>query len=149
MHWIETRDETMDQRRNVLIIQGHPDPSETHLCHALADQYASGAREAGFNFRALSIATLGFPILRNKQEFDATPLPLERARDAIRLADHIVLFFPLWLGTMPALMKAFFEQLLRPVWPSHFATRDFRPGCFPDVRRMSLSRWECRPGSTA
>ena len=27
---------------------------------------------------------------------------------------HLVLFFPLWLGDMPALVKAFLEQVLRP-----------------------------------
>jgi putative NADPH-quinone reductase len=29
-------------------------------------------------------------------------------------AEHIVLFFPLWLGDMPALLKAFLEQVARP-----------------------------------
>jgi len=29
-------------------------------------------------------------------------------------ADHVVILFPLWLGSMPALLKAFFEQVLRP-----------------------------------
>jgi putative NADPH-quinone reductase len=34
--------------------------------------------------------------------------------DAIVAADHLVLVFPLWLGTMPALVKAFLEQVMRP-----------------------------------
>ena len=29
-------------------------------------------------------------------------------------AEHIVFVFPLWLGTMPALVKAFLEQVMRP-----------------------------------
>jgi putative NADPH-quinone reductase len=114
---IETgRRKTMGQQKTVLIIQGHPDPSATHLCHALADQYAAGARESGFEVRELSIAAIDFPILRSKREFDASPLPaaLKPAHEAITAADHIVLVFPLWLGSIPALMKAFFEQLFRP-----------------------------------
>jgi putative NADPH-quinone reductase len=34
--------------------------------------------------------------------------------DTIVAADHLVLVFPLWLGTMPALVKAFLEQVMRP-----------------------------------
>ena len=29
-------------------------------------------------------------------------------------AEHIVFVFPLWLGTMPAMLKAFLEQVMRP-----------------------------------
>jgi putative NADPH-quinone reductase len=42
----------------------------------------------------------------------------------ISWADHLVILFPLWLGTMPALMKAFLEQVLRP----GFATSRIVPG---------------------
>jgi putative NADPH-quinone reductase len=34
--------------------------------------------------------------------------------EAIVWAEHIVFVFPLWLGTMPALLKAFLEQVMRP-----------------------------------
>jgi putative NADPH-quinone reductase len=36
------------------------------------------------------------------------------AQDAIRWAEHLVIFYPLWLGTMSAALKAFLEQVLRP-----------------------------------
>ena len=39
---------------------------------------------------------------------------LREAQEAIRWAEHLVIVFPIWLGTMPALLKAFFEQVLRP-----------------------------------
>jgi putative NADPH-quinone reductase len=42
------------------------------------------------------------------------PESLVPARDAILTATHIVIVFPLWLGTMPALLKAFLEQVMRP-----------------------------------
>jgi putative NADPH-quinone reductase len=50
------------------------------------------------------------------EEFDSGTLPaaLKPAADAIVGADHIVLVFPLWLGTVPALAKAFLEQVMRP-----------------------------------
>ena len=36
------------------------------------------------------------------------------AQASIAWADHLVFLYPLWLGDMPALLKAFFEQVMRP-----------------------------------
>lgn len=102
--------------RRILIIVGHPDGSPKRLCRALADAYAEGARSAGHEVRLLDIATLDFPILRTIEEFTERPLPvtLEDAAQAIKDTEHLVFVFPLWLGTMPALLKAFLEQVMRP-----------------------------------
>jgi putative NADPH-quinone reductase len=35
-------------------------------------------------------------------------------RLCIRWAQHLVIVIPLWIGTMPALLKGFFEQTVRP-----------------------------------
>ena len=40
--------------------------------------------------------------------------PVEAAQRDIAWAEHLAIFFPLWLGDMPALLKGFFEQVLRP-----------------------------------
>jgi putative NADPH-quinone reductase len=37
--------------KRIVIIQGHPDPAGGHLCHALADAYAAGARGQGTAWR--------------------------------------------------------------------------------------------------
>ncbi|MGH8068466.1 MAG: NAD(P)H-dependent oxidoreductase [Candidatus Entotheonellia bacterium] len=34
---------------------------------------------------------------------------MRQAQQTIGWADHLVIFYPLWLGTMPALLKAFLE----------------------------------------
>jgi putative NADPH-quinone reductase len=39
---------------------------------------------------------------------------LRQAQDDISWAQHLVIFFPLWLGDMPALFKGFLEQVARP-----------------------------------
>lgn len=102
--------------QRVAIIQGHPDPGGGHLCHALADAYAQGAATAGHEVALIELARLDFPLLRTQQEFERGQLPemLAPARDAIVAARHVVLVFPLWHGTMPALVKAFLEQVMRP-----------------------------------
>ncbi|MEW9612869.1 NAD(P)H-dependent oxidoreductase [Shinella sp. S4-D37] len=102
--------------RRILIIVGHPDPGPERFCRALAASYADGARSAGHEVWLIDIATLDFPLLQTTEEFKRRPVPvmLEEAAQAIRDAEHIVFVFPLWLGTMPALLKAFFEQVMRP-----------------------------------
>ncbi|RME65546.1 MAG: flavodoxin family protein, partial [Alphaproteobacteria bacterium] len=101
--------------RRILILQGHPDHEANHFCHALGNAYAAGAREAGHSIRQITVAQIDFPILRNQAEFSG-PVPdmIKACQDDVEWADHLVIVYPLWLGTMPALLKAFFEQLLRP-----------------------------------
>ena len=59
-------------RKRILLIQGHPDTSHDHLCHRLADAYASGATEAGHFLRRTDVASLDFPLLRS-QDFRSSP----------------------------------------------------------------------------
>lgn len=102
--------------QRIFLIQGHPDASHPHLCHALAEAYAASACEAGHLVRNINVARLDFPLLRSQQEWQdgALPAGLQQAQEDIRWAEHIVLFFPLWLGDMPALLKGFLEQIARP-----------------------------------
>lgn len=102
--------------KTILVIQGHPDPAGGHLCHALADAYAQGAEGAGHRVLRVDVAKLDFPLLRSQDAFTTSALPesLAEAGAALQKAEHVALFFPLWLGTMPALLKGFLEQLLRP-----------------------------------
>lgn len=102
-------------KRRIVILQGHPDAGERHFGHALADAYAEAAIAEGHEVRQVEIARLDFPVLRTRSEWEGKPPPgLLDVQAAIAWAEHIVLIFPLWLGTMPALVKAFLEQVLRP-----------------------------------
>jgi putative NADPH-quinone reductase len=102
----------------IVVIQGHPDPSSSHLCHALAGAYIEGAKSAGHHEALFNVAELDFPVLRTEKDWQkgisGTPNQLKEAQTAIVDADHLVLIYPLWLGTMPALLKAFLEQVFRP-----------------------------------
>lgn len=102
--------------RRILVLQGHPDASDAHWGHALADAYVQAAQEAGHEVRVIRIADLAFPLLRSKAMWESEELPpaLRPAQDAILWAGHVVLFFPLWLGGMPAATRGFLEQVLRP-----------------------------------
>jgi putative NADPH-quinone reductase len=102
--------------KKIVIIDGHPDADPGRLCHALADAYAQGAQDAGHAIKRIDVARLDFPVLRSQRDFDegSPPAGILSAQDGIRWADHVVIVYPLWLGTMPALLKAFFEQTFRP-----------------------------------
>jgi len=102
--------------RRILIIQGHPDPEAAHFGHALAESYAEGARQAGHQVEQISVASLHFPWLRSAAEFEDgdPPEAIVAAQQAIERADHLLFIYPLWLGDMPAILKAFLEQTLRP-----------------------------------
>lgn len=103
--------------KHIAIIQGHPDPSSARFCRAFAAAYAEGATAAGHTVvETIDVATLDFRWLRTKDEYEkgAVPQSILKAQAVIRRANHLLIVFPLWLGDMPALLKAFFEQTLRP-----------------------------------
>jgi putative NADPH-quinone reductase len=102
--------------KRILLIQGHPDTTQRHFCHALEDAYANGATAAGCEIQRINVGALDFPLLHSQHEWENGALPsnLAPAQAAIKWAEHMVLFFPLWLGDMPALLKGFLEQVARP-----------------------------------
>jgi len=102
--------------RRILVVIGHPDADPARLCRALADSYEQGAKSAGHEVRRIDVAKLDFPLLRSADDFLHGSLApaLQDAVEQVRWAEHVVFVFPLWLGTMPALLKAFLEQVMRP-----------------------------------
>ncbi|MEO8344786.1 MAG: NAD(P)H-dependent oxidoreductase [Betaproteobacteria bacterium] len=101
--------------KRILVILGHPDPRPERLCRGLAEAYHRSATDAGHEVRVVDVTRLEFAALRSQADWEgAVPDGLRDAQEAIRWAEHLVIVFPIWLGTMPALLKAFFEQVLRP-----------------------------------
>jgi putative NADPH-quinone reductase len=114
------------QIKHVVIIQGHPDPESRHFCHALADAYSAGARQAGHHVDVIDVARLDFPLARSRDDLEYRPAPkaIRLAQDMLARSDHVVLFYPVWNGAMPALLKGFLEQTFR----SSFIFPDVKPG---------------------
>lgn len=98
------------------IIDGHPDGDPARYCHALADAYADGARQAGHEVRLLRLADLDFPILLDRGSWEAPHAcaDLATAQDLVAWAEHLTIVHPLWLGAQPARLKALLEQMFRP-----------------------------------
>jgi putative NADPH-quinone reductase len=107
-------DSAMDGK-NILVIDAHPDPDPGHFVHALAARYAAAAGGAGHVVQTVRLCELKFPWLRNAGEFAAAPPGMIGSQQQhFRWADHVVIIYPLWLGSMPALLKAYLEQVMRP-----------------------------------
>lgn len=101
--------------RHIVIIQGHPDATQHHYGHALASAYADGAQQAGHEVRTITVAELDFPLIRRYEEFyqQGPPEVIKQCQDIIHWGDHLVLIYPLWMGSMPAFTKGFLEQVFR------------------------------------
>jgi putative NADPH-quinone reductase len=114
--------------KRIAIIQSHPDSTTRHLLHALAEAYAGGAAAGGHEVRHIEVAQLDFPLLRTQADFEtgAVPPALAESQEHMRWANHWVFFFPLWHGTMPALLKGFLEHIFRPGF-----AMEYTPGGLP------------------
>ncbi len=101
--------------KNILVLNGHPDPSGERLCAALANAYVRGASGAGHRIRRIDVGAVDFPLVRSTAEFmsEAAHPAIRGAQDALRWADHLVIVHPLWLGGPPALFKGYLEQVFR------------------------------------
>lgn len=105
----------MPRSKRIFLLDGHPDPSPERLCAGLTDAYAAGALRSGHEVRRLDLGTMNVPLVRSKADFETGHAAGDavRVQDAILWADHIVIVHPLWMGNVPAMLKALFEQVFR------------------------------------
>lgn len=98
---------------NVLVIDAHPDP--TSLTAQLAAAYTTGAGDTAV---ALVLRDLDFDLTLRTGYRTAQGLEpdLVRAQDLLEWADHVAVFTPVWWGSVPALLKGFFDRTLERGW---------------------------------
>jgi len=104
--------------KRILIIDGHPDALAERYLHALSKAYCDGAHAGGHEVRSIIVSELDFSLLRTSHDFQEG-VPTEsigKCQELVSWAEHVVILFPLWLGGMPALLKGFLEQVLRPAF---------------------------------
>ncbi len=100
--------------KKITVIFGHPDSNS--YCGSLATAYAGTAEASGHSVRFFKLGGLAFdPILycgyAGGQELEPC---LKEVQDAIAWASHLVLVYPNWWGSMPALLKGLFDRVLSP-----------------------------------
>jgi putative NADPH-quinone reductase len=105
----------------------------------MADAYAEAATAAGHEVRRIEVSKLEFPLLRTQADFETGALPpgLAQPRDDMRWAEHRVFLFPLWHGTMPALLTGFFEHIFRLGFAMEYKKQGFPKKLLPAARPAS------------
>lgn len=100
--------------KNILIINGHP--SKDSFCKSLAEVYKKGAEESGNQVELLNLKDLKFDLSLTGGFNSHTELEkdLQDAQKKILKANHIVIVHPVWWGSVPALLKGFFDRALLP-----------------------------------
>lgn len=98
----------------ILVINGNP--KHTSLCHGLTESYVEGAKESGLEVSVVHLAALDFqPISRegygNIQELEPDLVDLQ---GKIRNASHLVFVYPVWWGSVPALLKGTIDRVFLP-----------------------------------
>ncbi|MDW3649510.1 MAG: NAD(P)H-dependent oxidoreductase [Bacteroidia bacterium] len=100
--------------KKILIIIGHPDKESYNF--ALSQAYQKGVERSGADHKTINIGELNFnPNLqfgyRKRTELEPDLL---KAQEDLKWADHIVWIYPVWWGSVPAIMKGFLDRVLLP-----------------------------------
>lgn len=97
-----------------MILQGHPDQQSFN--YALHEAYKSGALSSGAEVKEIFVGELEFNsnlAFGYRKRTDLEDCLLD-AQEKIKWADHIVCIHPVWWGSIPAVLKGFFDRVLLP-----------------------------------
>lgn len=100
--------------KKVLLIQGHPDNESFNF--ALFDAYKKGLTQSGADIQEIIINDLDFDLNLHfgyRKRIELEP-DLVESIEKIKWADHLVFFYPVWWGSVPALLKGFLDRVFLP-----------------------------------
>ncbi len=98
----------------IVIVVGHA--RKATYCERLGQAYRDGAVSNGHEVRLFVLSKMAFDPILHEGFSKEQPLEpdLADAQAAIGAADHLVIIFPLWFGTLPAILKGFIERIMQP-----------------------------------
>ncbi|MDF2448381.1 MAG: dehydrogenase (quinone) [Bacteroidota bacterium] len=95
---------------NILIINGHP--RKGSFSEAITNAYVSGLSNS-IHSETLILADLTFNpnVIHHSPKAQFHEQDINHAKSLLTWADHVVFIYPTWWGTMPALLKGFFDRV--------------------------------------
>jgi len=112
------------KKKKIFILQANP--VRGGMCDLLCTAYAEAAKEAGHEVRVMNIEEMNFdPILHKGYEVIQELEPdLLKVQDNIKWCDHLVLYYPMWWSSMPAVLKGMFDRMWLPGFAFRFNKND-------------------------
>jgi putative NADPH-quinone reductase len=107
-------------KKKIVLLIGHPDTSQT-LSGEFGLLYESAAKKAGHEVRTFKLGEMSFdPILhKGYKSVQQLEPDLIKFQNAVRWCDHLVVIYPNWWCTMPALLKGLFDRVWLPGFAFH------------------------------
>jgi NAD(P)H dehydrogenase (quinone) len=105
---------------NALIVYAHP--WEGSYNHAVLEAVQRGLAAGGTGFETIDLNIEGFnPVLTQKDlaqysKGGTTDPKVAEYQGKINACDYLFVIFPVWWGSMPAILKGFFDKVLLKGW---------------------------------
>jgi len=115
------------KNKKILILLGHPDNGTT-LSDWFMEFYKIGAEQAGHEVKTICVGALSFDPILHKGYNEIQPLEpdLIKVQEAIKWSDHLVIIYPSWWSTMPAILKGLFDRIWLPEFAFDFDESGYR-----------------------